>query len=56
MSLCPVLTARLASIIAPRIRNLGQDLLGCEPTQSQAPLQIHQSYLTNAESHASLEP
>jgi hypothetical protein len=40
LSLCPVLIAHLAAIPAPSIHNLGQDLLGREPTSSQAPLQI----------------
>ena len=43
LSLCHVLTAHLAAITAPSIRNLGQDLLGRVPTPSQAPLQTHQS-------------
>jgi hypothetical protein len=54
LSPCPVLTARLATITTSRIRNLGQDLLGREPTPSQAPLQIHQSFPTDVAFHASL--
>ena len=54
LSLCPVLAARLAAITASSIRNLDQDLLGRAPTPSQTPLQIHQSYPTDAEFHASL--
>ena len=46
----------IAAITAPSIRNLGQDLLGRVPTSSQAPLQIHQSYPTDAEFHASSGP